>query len=140
MVLDFALVLAGLLKHATEWMLTFVHRDLVCVLSKKKLALLRELNFVVRCPDYSAVLDLVWGLPMAGWARHCPNLVQRMSKPPEPLDASLDGVAEHNMKVLASVRSTGSKEAGELAWSKCQKEFDTKGLMGLWSFFRQDSI
>ena len=31
MVLDLVLVLAGLLKHATEWMLTFVHRDLVCV-------------------------------------------------------------------------------------------------------------
>ena len=82
---------------------------------------MRELNFVCRCPEFAAVLDLVWGLPMAGWARHCPNLAQKLSSLPKPFDAVLDDVAEHNKRALASIRSTGDREADELAWSKSQK-------------------
>ena len=126
------LKLGELVKGATQRILRFVHRDLLQVLSKKNLALMRELNFIVQCPDYSAVLDLVWGLPMAGWARHCPNLVQRLSSVPEPLSLSLENVHEHNLNVLSSVRSTGDKSADDLAWTKCQKEFDTGGLLGPW--------
>ena len=132
MVVDLVLALAGILRSANEWILGCVHRDLWYVLSRKNLALIREINFVVRCPDFSSVLDLVWGLPMAGWARHSPCLVQRVSSLPEPLSASLDGVYLHNLNVLASVRSTGDHDADLLAWSKCQKEFDTGGLLGPW--------
>ena len=83
-----------------------------------------------RCPDLAAVLDLVRGLPMAGWARHCSNLVQKLSSWPTPSYAVLDDVDEHNERVLASVRSMGDREADELAWSKSQKESDTGGLLG----------
>ena len=79
-----------------------------------------------------AVVDLVWGLPMAGWARHCPALVQRLSSPPAPLCGSVEGVHEHNLQVLERVRSTGDEAADALAWAKCVKEFETGGLLGPW--------
>ena len=85
-----------------------------------------------RCPDGSAVVDLVWGLPMAGWARHCPSLVQKLSSLLKPYSDVLDNVEEHNRKVLSSVRSTGDHEADVFAWSKCQTEFDSGGLLGPW--------
>lgn len=112
------LALSHSLVGETQRALRFVHHDLLGVLSKKNIALMRELNFVCRCPDLAAVLDLVWGLPMAGWARHCPNLVQKLSPLPEPFEAVFDDVDEHNKRVLVSVRSTGDKEVDELAWSK----------------------
>ena len=72
------------------------------------------------------------GFTMAGWARHSPNLVQRLSSPPLPLELSLENVEDHNLKVLASVRSTGDGDADALAWTKCQKGFDTGGMLGPW--------
>ena len=129
--------LAIALKGANEWILSWVHRDLWQVLSKKNLAFLREISFVVGCPDFSAVLDLVWGLPMTGWARHCPNLVQRTSTLPEPLEFSLTDVEEHNRKVLASVRSSGCEAGDLLAWTKCEREFETGGLLGPWYSYEE---
>ena len=67
---------------------------------------------------------------MAGWARHSPNLVQKVSTLLKPLDVSLEGLAEHNLKVLASVRSSGDSDADLLAWAKCQKEFESGGILG----------
>ena len=49
---------------------------------------------------------------------------------PKPLDVSLEGLAEHNLKVLASVRSSGDSDADLLAWAKCQKEFESGGILG----------
>ena len=102
------------------------------VLSKKNLVFMREISFVVGCPDYSALLELVRGLPMAGWARHCPSLVQRFSIVPVAIDSSLDNVDVHNENVLKSVRSSGDEGADRLAWSKCLVEFATGGLLGPW--------
>ena len=92
-IMELVLALATALASETQRILRFVHHDLLGVLSKKNVALMRELNFVCRCPDFAAVLDLVWGLPMAGWARHCPNLVQKLSSLPKPFDAVLDDVS-----------------------------------------------
>ena len=102
------------------------------VLDPKNLACMREMAFVARSPDGEAVLDLSWGFPMAGLARHCPSLVQRLSKPPMPLSTCMYNLAEHSLKVLASVRSTGDSQADALAWSKCEKEFESGGLLGPW--------
>ena len=132
MVLDIVMRLAQLLVVANNCILSCVHCSLRPVLAQKNLAFMREICFVVQCPDFAAVLDLVWGLPMAGWARHSPNLVQKVSSVPRPLDVSLEGVAEHNLKVLASVRSSGDSDADLLAWAKCQKEFESGGLLGPW--------
>ena len=130
--MDLVGALASLLRGAHELIMRFVHPHLRGVLSGKNLALLRELNFVVRSLDFNIVVDLVWGLPMAGWARHCPSLVQRLSKLPEPLELSLDNVHDHNLSVLRSVRSTGDRASDELAWSKCEVEFASGGLLGPW--------
>ena len=62
-----------------------------------------------------------------------PNLVQRLSSVPKPIETSLDNVVDHNCNVLASVRSTGDASADELAWSKSQREFETGGLLGPWN-------
>ena len=140
MVMDLVLALGSLLQTANDLILSCVHVDLYRVLSRKNLALMREINFVVRCPDFSSILDLVWGLPMAGWARHSPNLVQRLSAMPKPLETSLDDAFAHNLSVLAKVRSTGDVSADELAWSKCQREFDTGGLLGPWHSLDEHSI
>ena len=133
MVVDIVCTLSSLLLEANKLTLACVDNVLLRVLEKKNLALMREITFVTRCPDSFGVLDLIWGLPMAGWARHSPNLVQRLSNPPLPLELSLENVEEHNLKVLASVRSTGDIDADALAWTKCQKEFDTGGLIGPWN-------
>ena len=62
-----------------------------------------------------------------------PNLVQRLSSVPKPIETSLENVVDHNCNVLASVRSTGDASADELAWSKSQREFETGGLLGPWN-------
>ena len=110
-----------------------VHPDLWAILVKKNLAFMREISFVAQVPDYCAVLDLIWGLPMAGWARHCPSLLQRLSTAPDSIETALDDVHSHNEKVVASVRSSGDHDADTLAWEKCEKEFKTGGLLGPWS-------
>ena len=69
---------------------------------------------------------------MAGWARHCPSLVQRLSTVPVSIDSSLDNVDVHNENVLKSVRSSGDEGADRLAWSKCLVEFASGGLLGPW--------
>ena len=132
MVLDIVMRLAQLLVVANNWILSCVRCSLRPVLAQKNLAFMREICFVVQCPHFAAVLDLVWGLPIAGWARHSLNLVQKVSSAPRPLDVSLEGAAEHNLKVLASVRSSGDSDADLLAWAKCQKEFESGGLLGPW--------
>ena len=134
---DLFLNLSAILLDDNEKILKFVHRDLLGVLRSKNVALMREVSFVVRAPDSCAVLDLVWGLPMAGWARHCPSLIQRLSEPPRPLEYSLDNLEEHNKSILRSVRSTGHPEADVLAWSKCSKEFESGGLLGPWYDFNE---
>ena len=90
MIMEIIAALASALKIENDWILSWAHADLWQVLSKKNLALMREINFVVQCPDFSAFFDLVWGLPMTGWARHCPSLVRRTSTSPEPLEFSLN--------------------------------------------------
>ena len=119
MVVSLVVALSSLLLQANQLILECVDKVLLQVLGKKNLALMRELTYVVRCPDTFAVLDLVWGLPMAGWARHSPHLVQRLSNPPLPLELSLENVEDHNLKVLASVRPTGDDGADALALTKC---------------------
>ena len=37
--------------------------------------------------------------------------------------------------VTGSVRSAGNAEADALAWSKCEREFETGGLLGPWSYW-----
>ena len=45
------LQLGELLKGATQRILSLVYRDLLPLFSKKILAFVRELNFIVQCPD-----------------------------------------------------------------------------------------
>ena len=80
-VIDLIWYLFSVLMPENELIIQHVHPQLIGVLSNKHLALMREMTFVTRNPDPEAILDLISGLLMAGWARHCPSLVQKLSKP-----------------------------------------------------------
>ena len=53
------------------------------VVGKRNVAFTCEVTFVVEGLDPNLFVDYFFGLPMLGWARHSPVMLQRKSTPPE---------------------------------------------------------
>ena len=68
MITQLVVDLRALLQSANDALLSLVGQRLFAVLASKNIALMRELLFVAGAPDFLAVVDLVRGLPLAGWA------------------------------------------------------------------------
>ena len=91
--------------------------------------LMRELTFV--CGEVDAVLmcDYVFGLPMLGWARHSPTMLQRTTRPPR---AELPTPAENleNQIALERAKPSRDREADKLSWKKTKAEFEKQTMIG----------
>ena len=121
--------LAAVLAPDSERISAFVHPWIRKVVCARHIALMRELNFVLLAPDPLILLDLVFGLPMAGWARHSPALEQKMADSPSP-QATAAELAATNALVLSKVKPTGDHELDVEAWKKTSAEFDNGCMIG----------
>ena len=91
---------------------------------------MREVTFVCQGLDFNLVLDSVFGLPMLGWARHSPIMLQRQSEPPRAELPSKAEVVEQNQIALTRAKPSYSPVLDRLAWEKTQKEFEHFSMMG----------
>ena len=99
-------------------------------ISKRNIALMREVTFVCQGLDYNLMLDYVCGLPMLGWARHSPIMLQMQSEPPRAELPSKTEVVEQNKIALTRAKPSYSPVLDRLAWEKTQKEFENFSMMG----------
>ena len=74
--------LAEALKADNLRIVGAVHPYLKEVVAKRNVAFMREVTFIAAGLDPNLMIDYVFGLPMLGWARHSPIMVQRQSAPP----------------------------------------------------------
>ena len=67
---------------------------------------------------------------MTGWA--CPALAlpMKLTSPTETLQNVSEVGADHNAKILGSVKSSGDAELDTASWEKSDKEFNVTILLG----------
>ena len=75
-------ILACSCMDENHQILNAVHPYIKPIVAKRNVAFMREVSFICKGLDYNLVLDYVFGLPMLGWARHSPVMLQRRSGPP----------------------------------------------------------
>ena len=127
----------GVVKKLSElaWaesalLLPLVHKWIRPVVARRNVVLMRELTFV--CGEVDAVLmcDYVFGMPMLGWARHSPTMLQRTTRPPR---AELPTPAENlveNRSALERAKPSRDHEADTLSWKKTKAEFEKQTMVG----------
>ena len=115
---------------ANNFLVSKVHRWLQPSLLKRNVRFMVEVNYILDYDDHDLFLDLVFGLPMMGWARHSPVLIQRVSPTPCSLDEHDIDLDSHNISILQSIGPSKSKELDNMAWAKCLEDFSGGGLVG----------
>ena len=107
-----------------------VHPHIRPIVAKRNIAFMREVNYLCNGVDYNLVIDYVFGLPMMGWARHSPVMLQRKSDPPRAVRPSLSQIAAENAIALSRAKPSYSAVLDKLAWEKTQKEFEHFSMLG----------
>ena len=83
-------------------------------------------------------MDFVSGLPMLGWARHSPIMLQRISKPPRAEFPSKEEIEVDNKIALDRAKPSKSPKLDQLAWAKTKKEFENSTMTG--PFYSLDEL
>ena len=107
-----------------------VHPYIRPIVAKRNIAFMREVNYLCDGVDYNLVVDYVFGLPMMGWARHSPVMLQRKSDPPRAERPSSRQIAAENAIALSRAKPSYSAVLDKLAWEKTQKEFGHFSMLG----------
>ena len=81
-VLDELTTLASLCSVENLRIINAVHEYLRAVVEKRNIAFMREVTFISEGMDSNLFVDYVFGLPMLGWARHSPVMLQSQSQNP----------------------------------------------------------
>ena len=76
------------------------------------------------------MVDYCFGLPMLGWARHSPTMVQRTSVPPRAERPSREAIAAEHALALERAKPSRDHEADENSWSKSEKELTEHTMLG----------
>jgi len=100
---------------------------------KKKIAFMRELNFVTLAEDMASISCLVIGLPMLGWTFPVFGLMNRLSP---PTNSYVDWKADcetRNSLVVSRIQSSGDPELDSKAFAKTMAEVQAKVLLGPFS-------
>ena len=113
--------LAEALKADNLRIVGAVHPYLREVVAKRNVAFMREVTFIAAGLDPNLMIDYVFGLPMLGWARHSPVMVQRQSDPPRSERPSPEEIVEENKIALERAKPSRSEKLDELAWAKTEK-------------------
>ena len=122
--------LAGALEENNALLVSKSHKWLQPILSKRKVMLMMEFNYIINYEDHEMFCDLIFGLPMLGWARHYPVSIQRTSQDPLPLELHDDSLKEHNESIVRSLGLVKSPEQDAMARDKCLVDFSSGGLVG----------
>ena len=105
---------------------------------KRNVAFMRELIFLCPGVDCNLMVDFVFGLPMLGWARHSPVMVQRESEPRNSERPTVDQIFEENKIPLERAKPSRNKNVDALAWEKTKGEFVNKTMVG--PFYSLDKL
>ena len=106
--------------------------------SKRNVAFMREVSFICAGMDPNLCVDYVLGLPMLGWARHSPIMLQRSSKPPRAEVPSKEEIEVENQLALDRAKPSKSQKWDQLAWAKTKKELENSTMMG--PFYSLDEL
>ena len=115
-----------------------VHPYIRPIVAKRNIAFMREVSFICQGLDYNLMIDYVFGLPMLGWARHSPIMLQRQSQPPRAVPPSSAQIIEENKIALSKAKPSYSHALDKLAWEKTQKEFENFSMLG--PFYSLDEL
>ena len=107
-----------------------VHPWIKSVVDKRNVAFMREVRFVCDIQDPNLFVDYVFGLPMMGWARHSPLLMQRVTDAPRSERPTNEQIKCENAEVLAKTRPSRDPKVDVLAWTKTSVELDNGTVMG----------
>ena len=97
--------MAQLSKKENDLIVSLVHPWIRPVVKQRNVAFMRELSFVCRELDFVLMCDYVFGMPMMGWARHSPMLMQRVSEPPRAEKPSNAQVVEENAVAMQHAKA-----------------------------------
>ena len=123
-------VLASLCETENRVIANATHEYIRKVVEKRNVAFMREVTLICSGLDVNLFVDYVFGLPMLGWARHSPVMVQRSSEMPRAERPSPEEVATENAEVLKRAKPSYSRKLYELAWAKTKKEFESFSMVG----------
>ena len=73
-------ILAVACDSDNKLILKAVHPYIRPIVAKRNFAFMREVTYLCQGFDFNLVIDYVFGLPMLGWARHSPIMLQRQSE------------------------------------------------------------
>ena len=122
--------LAVACEPENQQILQCVHPYIRPVVAKRNVAFMREVLHICHGLDNNLVLDYVFGLPMMGWARHSPVLLQRASDPPRAEQPTEEQRLAENAIALTRAKPTADPKLDALAWEKTRKEFENASMLG----------
>ena len=88
------------------------------MVAKRNICFMREVSFVTAWSDPLLLVDLAFGLPALGWAKHAPTMALRYAPPKVSIESLLDDAVDHNARIWKSTRSSTDRSLDELAWEK----------------------
>ena len=120
--------LAGLCAAANARLTGALHPNVRPTVAPRNVVLMKELDFVCGRGDVLLWCDYCSGLPMLGYARHSPTMMQRPSKPPDPplSDEELDLA---NASCIKKIGPSGNADLDHMAWAKTCEEFTNGSLI-----------
>ena len=129
-VIDLLVALASLCTALCGLIVDNVHEWIRPIVARRNVAFMTEVTFICGGLDTNLMVDYVFGLPMMGWARHSPTMVQRTTRPPRAVRPSEDEVLAHNEVVLERAKPSKDQEADKLSWDKSKAEFKSSTMLG----------
>jgi len=103
-------------------LLRLIHPFIAPVVSRRNLALMREISRTTGTADFAFRIDYACGMPMLGWASASPSHLFRRSEPQCSVDELMATTAEHNQQMVARTRASPIEGLDDLAWAKTQEE------------------
>ena len=125
--------IAAATAEEDEFILSVVHPHVEKVLRTfacKKVAFMREVLAVVQPLDDEAVMHLVLGLPMLGWAAVARGLMQRVLQPTATIEEFLEDREPRNAELIRGVKSSGDEELDRISFRKTLEEVAAGTMVG----------
>ena len=107
-----------------------VHEWIRPIVAKRNAVFMTEVTFLCGGLDLNLMVDYVFGLPMMGWARHSPTMVQRTTRPPRAEKPSEEDILKENQVALQRAKPSKDPEADRLSWDKTKSEFKNSTMLG----------
>ena len=114
--------------------LMFIHSWLQPSVSRRNIAFMREVAYLVQGPDFMFLADHLLGLPKVGWICAAPSHLVREAPPSISIEQLYTGRDEHNCQLLKKIGPSSDPALDEASWEKTSAEFKHGVLIGpFWS-------